>query len=72
MMRVAQISRANSPLELVGREIPEPGPNAVRVAVDACAGGRSGGSGLGAENGDSVAWAFMRPMRDAVTEEFGR
>jgi hypothetical protein len=58
---------------VVEREIPERGPNAVRVAVDACAGGRSGGSGLGAENdGDSVAWAFMRPMLDTVTEEFSR
>lgn len=39
MMRVAQVSRANGPLELVEREILEPGPNAVRVAVDACARG---------------------------------
>jgi D-arabinose 1-dehydrogenase-like Zn-dependent alcohol dehydrogenase len=36
MMRVAQISKANGPFELVEREIPEPGPNTVRVAVDAC------------------------------------
>ena len=36
MMRVAQISKANGPLELVERKIPEPGPNTVRVAVDAC------------------------------------
>jgi len=36
MMRVAQVSKANAPLEVVEREIPEPGPNAVRVAVDAC------------------------------------
>ena len=71
MTRVAQISGASGSLELVEREIPEPGPNAVRVAVDASAGDRSGGSGL-AENGGSVAWAFMRPMLDAVTEEFGR
>jgi hypothetical protein len=50
MTRVAQISKANGPFELVEREIPEPGPNTVRVAVDACAGGeRSGGSGLGVE-----------------------
>jgi D-arabinose 1-dehydrogenase-like Zn-dependent alcohol dehydrogenase len=36
MMHVAQISRANGPFELVERDIPEPGPNTVRVAVDAC------------------------------------
>ena len=35
-MRVAQISKADGPFELVEREVPEPGPNAVRVAVDAC------------------------------------
>ena len=35
-MRVAQISKANGPFELVEREVPEPGPNTVRVAVDAC------------------------------------
>lgn len=35
-MRVAQISNANGPFELVEREVPEPGPNTVRVAVDAC------------------------------------
>ena len=39
MMRVAQMSKANGPFELVEREIQEPGPNTVRVAVDACAGG---------------------------------
>src|SRR5262245_2014749 len=35
-MRVAQVSIANGPLELVEREVPEPGPNAVRMTVDAC------------------------------------
>jgi D-arabinose 1-dehydrogenase-like Zn-dependent alcohol dehydrogenase len=35
-MRVAQISKINGPLELVERELPQPGPNTVRVAVDAC------------------------------------
>ena len=35
-MRVAQVSVANGPFELVEREVPEPGPNRVRVAVDAC------------------------------------
>ena len=35
-MRVAQVSTADGPFELVERELPEPGPNAVRVAVDAC------------------------------------
>jgi len=35
-MRVAQVSRANGPLELVERELPAPGPNTVRVAVEAC------------------------------------
>jgi D-arabinose 1-dehydrogenase-like Zn-dependent alcohol dehydrogenase len=35
-MRVAQISAANGPFELVERELPEPGPHRVRVAVDAC------------------------------------
>jgi alcohol dehydrogenase/propanol-preferring alcohol dehydrogenase len=36
MMRVAQISVANGPFEIVEREVPEPGANAVRVAVEAC------------------------------------
>ena len=36
MMRVAQVSKANGPFELVEREIPEPGLNTVRIAVDAC------------------------------------
>jgi D-arabinose 1-dehydrogenase-like Zn-dependent alcohol dehydrogenase len=35
-MRVAQVSVANRPFELVEREVPEPGRDAVRVAVDAC------------------------------------
>ena len=35
-MRVAQVSAANGPFELVERERPNPGPNSVRVAVDAC------------------------------------
>ena len=35
-MLVAQISTPNGPFELVDRERPEPGPNTVRVAVDAC------------------------------------
>ena len=35
-MRVAQISKADGPFELVERAVPEPGPNSVRVAVDAC------------------------------------
>jgi len=35
-MRVAQISVANGPFELVDRDVPEPGANRVRVAVDAC------------------------------------
>jgi hypothetical protein len=72
MMRVAQISRANGPIELAEREIPEPGPNAVRVTVDAVPGGGAAEVDWGAENGDSFAWAFVRPRLDAVTEEFGR
>ena len=35
-MRVVQVARANGPLELVEREIPQPGPGAVRVRVEAC------------------------------------
>ena len=35
-MHVAQISVANGPFEIVERRVPEPGPNTVRVAVDAC------------------------------------
>jgi len=36
MMHVAQVSKANGPFEIVERDVPEPGPNTVRVAVDAC------------------------------------
>jgi D-arabinose 1-dehydrogenase-like Zn-dependent alcohol dehydrogenase len=35
-MRAVQVSRPNGPLELVEREIPEPGPGAVRIRVEAC------------------------------------
>jgi D-arabinose 1-dehydrogenase-like Zn-dependent alcohol dehydrogenase len=35
-MRAAQVSHPNGPLELVQREIPEPGPGAVRIRVQAC------------------------------------
>jgi D-arabinose 1-dehydrogenase-like Zn-dependent alcohol dehydrogenase len=35
-MRVAQVARPGGPLELVERDIPEPGVGAVRVKVDAC------------------------------------
>lgn len=35
-MRAIQISQPNGPLELVEREIPEPGPGQVRVKVKAC------------------------------------
>jgi D-arabinose 1-dehydrogenase-like Zn-dependent alcohol dehydrogenase len=35
-MRVAQIARMNGPLEIVEREIPEPGAGFVRLKVEAC------------------------------------
>ncbi|HTC22303.1 MAG TPA: alcohol dehydrogenase [bacterium] len=35
-MKVMQVSKANGPFELVTRPIPEPGPNQVRVKVQAC------------------------------------
>jgi alcohol dehydrogenase/propanol-preferring alcohol dehydrogenase len=35
-MRAAQVTRPGSPIELVEREIPTPGRNAVRVRVEAC------------------------------------
>jgi alcohol dehydrogenase/propanol-preferring alcohol dehydrogenase len=35
-MRAIQVSRPNGPLELVERQIPEPGPGAVRIRVEAC------------------------------------
>jgi D-arabinose 1-dehydrogenase-like Zn-dependent alcohol dehydrogenase len=35
-MRAVQVSRPNGPLELVERGIPEPGPDAVRIRVEAC------------------------------------
>jgi propanol-preferring alcohol dehydrogenase len=35
-MRVVVVSRANSPLEIVEREIPEPGAGQVRIKVEAC------------------------------------
>jgi D-arabinose 1-dehydrogenase-like Zn-dependent alcohol dehydrogenase len=36
VMRVAQVSHANGPFELVERTIPEPGPGTVRIKVLAC------------------------------------
>jgi D-arabinose 1-dehydrogenase-like Zn-dependent alcohol dehydrogenase len=35
-MRVAQVSRANGPFELVERDVPEPAAGHVRIAVAAC------------------------------------
>src|SRR5262245_26224588 len=35
-MRVAQVSRAKGPLEIVQRQIPEPGAGTVRIKVQAC------------------------------------
>ena len=35
-MRVAQVTRANGPLEIVEREIPEPAQGSVRIKVEAC------------------------------------
>jgi alcohol dehydrogenase len=35
-MRAVQVSRAGGPLEMVEREIPEPGPGFVRIKVQAC------------------------------------
>jgi D-arabinose 1-dehydrogenase-like Zn-dependent alcohol dehydrogenase len=35
-MRVAQVSRANAPLEIVQRQVPEPGAGTVRIKVQAC------------------------------------
>ena len=35
-MRVAQVSRPKGPLEIVEREIPEPGNGSVRVKIEAC------------------------------------
>src|SRR5437588_5257829 len=35
-MRVVQVPRPNGPFEIVERPIPEPGPGAVRIRVQAC------------------------------------
>jgi len=35
-MKAAQVDRAGGPIELVEREVPRPGPGAVRVRVQAC------------------------------------
>ncbi len=35
-MRAVQVSRAGGPLEIVEREIPEPGSGWVRIKVQAC------------------------------------
>jgi D-arabinose 1-dehydrogenase-like Zn-dependent alcohol dehydrogenase len=35
-MHVAQVPRPNGPLELVEKDIPEPGNGAVRIKVEAC------------------------------------
>jgi D-arabinose 1-dehydrogenase-like Zn-dependent alcohol dehydrogenase len=36
LMRVAQVSRPKGPLEIVQRQVPEPGAGAVRIKVQAC------------------------------------
>ena len=35
-MRSVQVSKANGPLEIVERDIPEPGARQVRIKVQAC------------------------------------
>ena len=35
-MRAVQVTKPNGPFEMVEREIPEPGPGAVRIRVEAC------------------------------------
>src|SRR6476659_6299746 len=35
-MRCVQVSRPKGPLELVERAVPEPGPGAVRIRIQAC------------------------------------
>ncbi|WP_223632886.1 alcohol dehydrogenase [Corallococcus sp. EGB] len=35
-MKAAQVQKAGGPLEVVEREVPEPGPGQVRLAVEAC------------------------------------
>jgi hypothetical protein len=35
-MRAVQVSRPNRPLEIVEREIPEPGTGQVRIKIEAC------------------------------------
>src|SRR6266478_211816 len=35
-MKVAQISKAGGPFEIVERDIPQPGPGQVRIKVEAC------------------------------------
>jgi len=35
-MRVAQVTRANGPLEIVEREIPEPAQGSLRIKIEAC------------------------------------
>ena len=35
-MRVVQVTKPGGPLELVEREIPEPGVGQVRIKVEAC------------------------------------
>ena len=35
-MRVVQVTEPGAPLELVERDVPEPGPGQVRVRVEAC------------------------------------
>ena len=35
-MTAVQISRAGGPFEVVKREVPAPGPNQVRIKVQAC------------------------------------
>ena len=35
-MRAVQVSKPKGPLELVERDVPEPGPGQVRIKVQAC------------------------------------
>ena len=35
-MRAAQVAKAGGPIEVIEREIPEPGPGTVRIRVEAC------------------------------------
>jgi len=67
-MRVVQVAKAGGPLEIVERDIPEPGRRTVRIKVQAC-GVRGWYSGTSIDSQDTLAFSVQSGVR-SMNETF--